>query len=186
MGPILRLDVAGIPDDWISAETAAGYYATGTVAWALGDVCGSLRGGINRVSGVQSRIDLQPIIAIKGGSGASSRLASTPSLSNLSLFKRDRHTCAYCGTVAPHSGLTRDHIVPLSRGGKDQWMNVVAACKSCNSRKGADLMEELGWKLLYVPYKPNLYEGLLLRGRKVLACQHEFLMTGIPDHSRLQ
>ena len=45
--------------------------------------------------------------------------------------------CAYCGESRP---LTRDHILPLSRGGSDFISNVVPACKPCNSRKGSGLV----------------------------------------------
>lgn len=42
--------------------------------------------------------------------------------------------CAYCGTDGP---MTMDHVVPLSRGGHHVAGNVVPACRSCNSAKGA-------------------------------------------------
>ncbi|HEV2009531.1 MAG TPA: HNH endonuclease [Candidatus Limnocylindria bacterium] len=42
------------------------------------------------------------------------------------------HCCAYCGESRP---LTRDHKMPLSRGGTDDIMNIIPACRSCNSRK---------------------------------------------------
>jgi len=42
--------------------------------------------------------------------------------------------CAYCGE---HGRLTLDHVVPLARGGAHRIENLVAACKPCNSRKGA-------------------------------------------------
>ena len=47
--------------------------------------------------------------------------------------------CAYCGCT-PHKGrsLTRDHLQPVSRGGKTIQSNIVPACESCNSSKGAD------------------------------------------------
>lgn len=49
--------------------------------------------------------------------------------------------CAYCGVPAEHL----DHIVPLSRGGKDQYDNWAAACGSCNVRKSAkSLLQFLG------------------------------------------
>ena len=45
------------------------------------------------------------------------------------------HMCAYCGTHSDH--LTPDHIVPLAKGGANPLSNVVPACPTCNSRKGA-------------------------------------------------
>lgn len=47
--------------------------------------------------------------------------------------------CAYCGTLAK---LTVDHVIPVSRGGKDEPSNVVPACSSCNSSKGTKLLSE--------------------------------------------
>ena len=40
--------------------------------------------------------------------------------------------CAYCNE---RKRLSRDHIVPLSRGGEHDITNVAVACKSCNSSK---------------------------------------------------
>ncbi|PWB49023.1 MAG: hypothetical protein C3F12_00555 [Candidatus Methylomirabilota bacterium] len=39
--------------------------------------------------------------------------------------------CVYCGGLPE----TRDHVLPLSRGGETQPGNVVPACASCNSSK---------------------------------------------------
>ena len=44
---ILALDIAGTPVRWIGPETAAMYYASGKIAWELGDAPIHLRGGIN-------------------------------------------------------------------------------------------------------------------------------------------
>ena len=49
-------------------------------------------------------------------------------------------TCHYCG--AGNVKLTRDHVVPISRGGSDCIENVVPACMSCNASKGNKLVEE--------------------------------------------
>lgn len=46
--------------------------------------------------------------------------------------------CVYCGNCRVH--LTRDHIVPLVKGGTDSIDNIVPACRSCNSRKGTSLI----------------------------------------------
>lgn len=47
--------------------------------------------------------------------------------------------CHYCGKEAK---LTLDHVIPLSKGGKHSKDNVVAACRRCNSSKGARTPEE--------------------------------------------
>lgn len=40
--------------------------------------------------------------------------------------------CAYCGGVAT----AVDHIVPRDAEGADNWTNMTASCRSCNSSKG--------------------------------------------------
>lgn len=51
--------------------------------------------------------------------------------------------CVYCGTL---SGITADHIIPLSRGGRHSIGNLTSACSKCNSSKGSKTITE--WKLL--------------------------------------
>lgn len=55
------------------------------------------------------------------------------------VFERDGWQCVYCGSS---DNLEADHIVPLSKGGRSTLDNLSAACKSCNSSKGARLVEE--------------------------------------------
>ena len=43
--------------------------------------------------------------------------------------------CHYCGRACPPRGLTMDHVVPVSRGGKTIRGNVVPCCKDCNNAK---------------------------------------------------
>ena len=47
--------------------------------------------------------------------------------------------CAYCGATGD---MSLDHVVPLSRGGTHEIDNLLPACRSCNSSKGAKLLEE--------------------------------------------
>ena len=181
---VLQLDMSGRPQAWISAKDAAVIYASDGIAWTLGDTFYVLRGGTQRRTGLQSRIEVHPIIAVRG-SVPSRAWRQTPALSNPKLFARDRHVCAYCGGHFHIDDLTREHITPTSRGGHDTWMNCITACRPCNGRKGNRLPEEARMSLMYLPYVPNLHEDMILRGRRILADQMEFLLASVPRHSRL-
>lgn len=80
-------------------------------------------------------------------------------VTNTFLFARDHYRCQYChryGNELRHREcLTRDHLVPLSRGGSNDWTNVVTACSSCNTRKGNHLPEEIGMHPLLAPHEPH-------------------------------
>jgi len=182
---VLQLDVSGRPQAWLSAKEAAVLYVTNSVAWTLGDPCMVLRGGVQRRTGIPSRLELHPIIAVRGAM-PSRAWRTQPSLSNTKLFARDRQVCAYCGGHFHLDDLTREHIVPTSRGGIDSWMNCITACRNCNGRKGNRKLDELGWSLYYLPYMPSLHEDMILRGRRILADQMEFLLASVPAHSRLR
>lgn len=65
----------------------------------------------------------------------------TASLTRRAVLARDAHTCAYCAAPAT----TVDHVHPRAKGGRDSWDNVVAACASCNNRKGDRTLVQLGW-----------------------------------------
>lgn len=52
------------------------------------------------------------------------------------VFLRDNYTCQYCGDQLNVSQCTIDHVVPVSKGGKTTWHNVVTACYPCNNSKG--------------------------------------------------
>ncbi len=80
-------------------------------------------------------------------------------VTNTFLFARDAYQCQFCGrpqiVLKPRECLTRDHLVPLSRGGTNAWTNVVTACSTCNARKGNRLPEELGMHPLRPPVEPH-------------------------------
>ena len=181
---VLQLDVSGRPQAWLSARNAALLYATDEVAWTIGDPFMVLRGGVQRHSGLPSRLPLHPIVAVRG-SMPNRAWRQEPALSNHKLFARDRHLCAYCGQHFPYDALTREHIVPTSRGGRDSWRNCITACRNCNGRKGNRTLDELNWSLYYLPYVPSLHEDMILRGRRILTDQMDFLLACVPPHSRL-
>jgi 5-methylcytosine-specific restriction endonuclease McrA len=181
---VLALDISGIPRQWISFDDAIVYHAKELVAWSLGDVVARYRGGIQN-DGTESYLETPSIIAIRGH-GFDPARHNRVSLTNRTLFGRDRHVCAYCGGHFPnYHHLSRDHILPKSRGGTDVWMNVVTACKECNGKKGSKTLKEARMELLYVPYVPNHFENLILQNRNILADQMEYLLSGVPKHSRI-
>ena len=58
-------------------------------------------------------------------------------------------------------------------------------CKACNGHKGSRMPEEANMTLLYLPYVPSLHEDMILRGRRILADQMDFLLASVPRSSRL-
>jgi 5-methylcytosine-specific restriction endonuclease McrA len=76
-------------------------------------------------------------------------------LSRQNIFLRDNHICQYCYSKFPEKKLTIDHVVPLSKGGRHEWTNVVTACSKCNNRKGDKSPEKANLRLLATPEKPR-------------------------------
>jgi len=71
------------------------------------------------------------------------------------IFYRDRNRCQYCGHRFATRDLNLDHVVPLSRGGKSTWENVVCCCIPCNSRKGGRTPDEAHMRLIHSPARPR-------------------------------
>ncbi len=180
---VLSLDAGGRILDWMSWQDATCLYVRGAVAWTLGQPCLTVHGGWNRASGRQSLIQLHPIVAARSHARSQS-LDPAPALTNAALFARDGYLCLYCGQQFPRNALTRDHVVPLSRGGRDHWQNVVSACLPCNVRKGSRTPQQAAMPLLAVPYRPSWVEHLILSNRNILADQMEFLRNHLPRRRR--
>ncbi len=180
---VLSLDSTGRILDWMSWQDAVCLYVRGAVAWTLGDPCLTIHGGMNRDSGLQSQLDLHPIVASRGHARPGS-YEPAPALTNTALFSRDRHLCLYCGQHFHKTQLTRDHVLPLSKRGQDEWENVVSACLHCNVRKGSRTPQQAGMPLLAVPYRPSWVEHLILSNRNILVDQMQFLVGHLPKHRR--
>lgn len=179
--PVLALTSDGHPYQWLTWEDAVTMKYKGLITFEMGDET-TYHGGTSRMTGLESTIDVGSIVAIRGKFKMSNKV---PVLTNQNLFRRDLCTCSYCGKHVHENSLTRDHIIPVSKGGQDTWSNVVAACKKCNSAKGNMMLDQAGLELLWVPYTPNRCEALILQNRKILFDQAQYIANFIPKHSRV-
>ena len=181
---ILRLNVAGHPIEWLTWQEATTLYARDLVIWTLGDTVRRVHGGTSRITHSRSFIDLHSIVACAGDLFHGQK---KPSLTNRVLFRRDQNMCMYCGKHFEDRDLSRDHIMPSSRGGKDTWVNVVAACRRCNHFKQDRTPEEAHMELLALPFAPNPAEYLaLVNSRRIRADQMDFLKSQFSRNCRLQ
>jgi len=93
-----------------------------------------------------------------------------PPLNRKTILMRDIGVCQYCSKIAENI----DHIIPRSKGGGTTWENCVAACKNCNSRKGANYLKDMpGMKLKKQPGPPSALSWVHAAVWKVhfLSCQ---------------
>ena len=83
------------------------------------------------------------------------------SFTRFNIFLRDEFTCQYCQKQFAAKELTFDHVVPRCKGGKTSWVNVVAACQSCNTLKA----NRLDMRPMKKPIVPSVFQ-LQDAGRK--------------------
>ena len=181
---ILRINTAGMPVDWLSWQEAVCLHARELVSWTYGDEVMEVRGGYSRLTGEQTVLKLNCIMACKGK--VYDKIRKEPPLTNSALFRRDQNVCLYCGSSFLARDLSRDHVIPISRGGLDVWTNVVTACKRCNAHKGNLRLEDCSMELLALPYRPNHAEYLALsHSGRILGDQMAFLRKQFSKNSRL-
>ena len=182
---VLRTDISGMPLEWIDYQQAARLFFQDEVAYILGSHLYTLHGGVSAATGRQTLIEVNSILATRGDASALSKMREhyLPPLNNHALFKRDAYLCIYCGLHFRAEQLSRDHIRPLSQGGRDAWTNVVTACKRCNNHKAGRTPEQAGMQLLAIPFAPTYAEYIFLKGRRILADQMEFLRKHFPRTS---
>lgn len=66
------------------------------------------------------------------------------------------NSCAYCGSQFE---LTKDHVLPISKGGKHEVNNLIPACHSCNSSKNDTLLDD--WYPTKEFFNDKLYTKIL-------------------------
>lgn len=75
--------------------------------------------------------------------------------SRANIFARDNYTCQYCGEKFDTGDLTFDHIIPVARGGKKSWNNIVTSCWRCNNKKSGRTPIESRMRLVKTPCEPK-------------------------------
>jgi 5-methylcytosine-specific restriction endonuclease McrA len=80
---------------------------------------------------------------------------SVVKFSRSNIFARDKYSCQYCGLHYHTEELTFDHVVPIAKGGRKTWENIVTACWRCNNRKSGRTPEEAGMRLIKKPIRPK-------------------------------
>lgn len=84
-------------------------------------------------------------------------------VSRRAVFARDDYRCQYCGSHAD----SIDHVVPRSRGGRDVWDNLAAACRQCNSAKRDRTPDEAGMRLIRPCRPPRATAWVVVGGALV-------------------
>lgn len=101
-------------------------------------------------------------------------------VTNTFLFARDDYQCQYCGRrqneLKLRESLTRDHLIPMSRGGTNEWSNVVTACSPCNTKKANRMPNEIGMHPLHVPVEPH-FVHLSWAVRRLTPIQSQYIRT---------
>ena len=113
---ILRLDISGTPVTWLPWQDAVSLYCRDMVGWTAGDETFTFHGGTNKKSGLRSTVSINSIIAVKRSRNHKHIYRTAPPLTNRELFLRDARICMYCGNHHKGMALTRDHVIPMSRG----------------------------------------------------------------------
>lgn len=84
--------------------------------------------------------------------------------------------CCYCGA---NDNLSIDHLIPKAKGGNDDAENMIWACRSCNSSKGAKDM--LDWYLTKEEFPPILLLRRYLKIAIKICAQNDWLDVKIDD-----
>lgn len=171
---ILLVDQSGYPYRWVGFERAAYYMFKDAISWIPSESNYVMFGGVNALTNERSVLKIPAILAIKNAK-VGSRLMGDKRKSSRSIFRRDNNTCAYCGSHFSDTMLTLDHVQPSSRGGSNDWSNLVSACFPCNNRKGNRTPAEAGMPLKFKPYVPTKAQYLNFTQPIKLDCQAEWI-----------
>ena len=113
------------------------------------------------IRGVTVRVKLPSVLRLLRHVRMKRPFADVP-FSRTNVYARDEHRCQYCGNHFGPSHLTFDHVIPVARGGRKGWDNIVTCCIPCNRRKGDRTPEEAGLRIIRRPRRPAALPSLTL------------------------
>ncbi|MCB0415535.1 MAG: HNH endonuclease [Bdellovibrionales bacterium] len=111
-----------------------------------------------------------------------SKFTHSVKFSRENVYLRDLYTCQYCHSKLPFRQLTLDHVVPISQGGGNHWLNVVAACSPCNNKKGGRTPDQANMPLIRRPFIPER-----LPARSIVSSEDwlpEYWAPYFPSHNK--
>jgi 5-methylcytosine-specific restriction endonuclease McrA len=111
-----------------------------------------IREGDNAVQTVRGAIRVPTVIVAVNYARVPKKLRN---LCAQAIRERDGNRCQYTGKLLRPDEGSLDHVLPRSRGGKDEWENLVWSDKTVNPKKGNRLPHEAGLKRLTVPRAPK-------------------------------
>ena len=104
----------------------------------LGEKSNFWKGGVSKIPGYYTHKALERYARLKGAVG-------TFSLQEWQELKeKHNNSCVHCGISEMFAKLTKDHIIPLTKGGTNYISNIQPLCQSCNSRKNNKLIYQHG------------------------------------------
>lgn len=104
--------------------------------------------GIKNLFKTSSESSRRPPAKFDGVSYFMSERKSISKKTRFEVFKRDSFCCQYCSARSPNVLLEIDHIVPVSKGGKNDIDNLLTACFDCNRGKSDNLLKSIPATLL--------------------------------------
>lgn len=113
------------------------------------------------IRGVTVRVQLPSVLRLLRHVRMKRPFADVP-FSRTNVYARDEYRCQYCGRRFPPTELTFDHVLPVARGGRKTWDNIVTCCVTCNRAKGDQTPEEAGLTLVRKPRRPHALPAFTL------------------------
>jgi len=97
-------------------------------------------------------------------------------LTKRNVIRRDGSTCQYCGKHS--ANMTVDHVIPQSRGGKDEWGNMVCSCSECNAKKDDRTPAQAKMTLLRKPKRPRYFSFAMAKMTRIPEKWRPYLFLG--------